>query len=76
MIAGRDTTSILLMWTFYCLTMNPQVLEKAREEIEKFSDPSSDIPTEEELKPMKYIDNILYEVLRLFPPVPTTGYII
>eukprot|EP01126_Amoeba_proteus_P058997 TRINITY_DN7676_c0_g2_i4.p1 TRINITY_DN7676_c0_g2~~TRINITY_DN7676_c0_g2_i4.p1 ORF type:complete len:465 (+),score=80.99 TRINITY_DN7676_c0_g2_i4:206-1600(+) len=73
-IAGRDTTALLLTWATYCMMVFPGVQEKAREDV------LSNVPPEEEisddhLKKMKYIDNLLHETLRFFPSVPITSRI-
>ncbi|CAK9320311.1 unnamed protein product [Citrullus colocynthis] len=75
MIAGRDTLSSALSWFFFCLSNNPIVEEKIREELE------STIPLDEsqgqwrifsieELKKLVYFHGALCEALRLYPPVP------
>jgi len=69
MIAGRDTTATLLMWTFYLLGKNPSVLEKAIEEVNILKGKP---PTTESMQPLKYLDNVLKESLRVRAPVPGT----
>jgi cytochrome P450 len=34
-IAGRDTTAVLLMWTSYFLTMNPEAEKELRAEVDE-----------------------------------------
>ncbi|KAL3728835.1 hypothetical protein ACJRO7_033422 [Eucalyptus globulus] len=74
MIAGKDTTSLVLTWFFWALSTNPSVEMKIREEIR------SVIPEEEQnLKVFKigeHVHNLVYlhgalcESLRLYPPIP------
>ena len=33
MVAGRDTLSSILSWFFFCLSKNPIIIEKVREEL-------------------------------------------
>jgi len=68
-IAGRDTTAILLSWTFYLLTQYPEVEEKVIDEIEDKL--HGNLPTWEILKDMPYLKAVLDETLRLYPPVPS-----
>jgi len=68
-IAGRDTTASLLTWTFYLLSSHPHVEEKLRVEINSTLRTAEDF-TYENIKSMKYMKQVLNEVLRLYPPVP------
>ena len=68
--AGRDTTACLLTWTFFLLVRHPVVLRKLRQEIASSLANISHL-TREDLKKMRYLQNVLKETLRLYPPVPT-----
>lgn len=70
-IAGRDTTAILLTWTFYMLMQNPEVQAKLVAEID--SELKGEVPTWEKLKELKYLRKVLDETLRLYPSVPVDG---
>ncbi|KAI9255264.1 cytochrome P450 [Phascolomyces articulosus] len=74
-IAGRDTTAQALSWCFYNLMLHPRIEAKLVEEINQFipEDASSlDAPAfYEVIKQMKYAHAVFYEVLRLYPSVPT-----
>lgn len=65
-IAGRDTTASLLTWTTYYLETNPEVKQKLIEEIDTHIGERE--PTFDDIKLLKYLRNILNEVLRLRPP--------
>ncbi|OWZ17408.1 Cytochrome P450 [Phytophthora megakarya] len=72
-IAGRDTTAQALSWFFYCLSKNPQVETKIREEIAKtlpklFKGQCS--PSMEDVNELHYVEAALRETLRLYPSVP------
>ncbi|KAL6071642.1 Cytochrome P450 monooxygenase pc-3 [Balamuthia mandrillaris] len=70
-IAGRDTTAILLTWTFYLLTQNPDVEQKLVEEIDTVL--KGEKPNMQTVAEMPYLKKVLDETLRLYPPVPTDG---
>lgn len=69
-IAGRDTTACTLTWLVYILTQNPEVEKELCKEIDEKLKGAS--PTLEDLSPenMPYLNGVLFETLRLFPPVP------
>lgn len=67
--AGRDATACMLSWTFFLLVRHPHVLVKLREEI-KASCPDLATLTRSDLKKMRYLQNVMHEVLRLYPSVP------
>ncbi|KAK3363602.1 cytochrome P450 [Lasiosphaeria hispida] len=66
MIAGRDTTAASLSAVFYFLARNSAAVEKLRSEIH---DVGEENPSWEQLRQMKYLNNVVREALRLFPPV-------
>jgi cytochrome P450 len=69
LLAGRDTTAATLSWCFWELAHSPETVIKLRKEIlDKIG--SSKRPTYLHLKEMKYLQNVLSEVLRLYPVVP------
>ncbi|KAH8880686.1 cytochrome P450 [Thozetella sp. PMI_491] len=69
LLAGRDTTASTLSWTLYELARHPEVLEKLRAEIMTVVGPTR-TPTYDDLKSMKYLQNVMNETLRLYPAVP------
>ncbi|KFY62364.1 hypothetical protein V496_04645 [Pseudogymnoascus sp. VKM F-4515 (FW-2607)] len=69
--AGRDTTACLLSWTFFLLIRHPRVLENLRAEVSNIN--SNTGLTRNSLRNMKYLQNVLKETLRLYPPVPVNA---
>jgi fatty acid omega-hydroxylase len=68
-IAGRDTTACTLTWVFYLLSQNPKVQELLLAEIDDTLKGAE--PTYENLTSLAYLHGVIYETLRLFPPVPS-----
>ncbi|KAG8176926.1 hypothetical protein JTE90_018709 [Oedothorax gibbosus] len=69
-IAGYDTTASTLSLASYFLALNPDVQEKVRAEVDEALKESDGELTYEAVKSMKYLDNIISETLRLYPPLP------
>ncbi|KAL2263627.1 hypothetical protein VTK26DRAFT_5890 [Humicola hyalothermophila] len=68
LVAGRDTTAAAMSAAFYFLARDPAAVQKLRDEIRALGE---EYPTWEQLKRMKYLNNIIKEALRLFSPVAT-----
>ncbi|KAF2640271.1 cytochrome P450 52A11 [Massarina eburnea CBS 473.64] len=69
LLAGRDTTACTLTWTLYELSLQPEIVAKLRQEIIDQVGLER-APTYQDLKDMKYLQNIMNETLRLYPIVP------
>ncbi|PPQ95842.1 hypothetical protein CVT26_015972 [Gymnopilus dilepis] len=69
LVAGRDTTMSLLTFSIYMLTEHPDIEKRLRQEIfDKVG--TTESPTYDQMRDMKYTRAFLNEVLRLYPPVP------
>lgn len=58
MIAGRDTTAMAITSTLWFLARSPQAVEKLRDEV---AGVGAQDPTWEQLKNMKYLNNVIKE---------------
>jgi cytochrome P450/NADPH-cytochrome P450 reductase len=72
LIAGHETTSGLLSYTIYALLKNPDVLAKARAEVDRVFG-NDEAPTYAQVTQLHYINQVLKESLRLWPPAPAIG---
>ena len=70
-MAGFDTTSNTLSLASYELAVNDDVQRKLREEIlEVENTKTGETVTYDDLQKMKYLDKVVSEVLRKWPPAP------
>lgn len=67
-LAGYETTSNALAYTTYCLALNPEVQEKLFKEIDGAVGDDEDAAYDT-VQNLEYLDMVLNEALRLYPPV-------
>ncbi|KAK4873069.1 hypothetical protein RN001_015098 [Aquatica leii] len=70
-LGGFETVSCTITYCLYELAKNPAIQKKAREEVQKcfMENSENDQLTYAVLQKMCYIDQVVYETLRLYPPV-------
>ena len=66
-LAGHETTSLLLSWTLYVLALHHDIQERLGQDIDAAL--RGRPPTLAELGTLPYLDAVLCETLRLYPPV-------
>lgn len=66
-IESVDTTLVTIEWAMYELAKNPMVQERLLEEISEVA--GSRLVIEDDLPKLKYMDAIVKETLRAYPPV-------
>jgi len=72
--AGHETTSVVSTWILMCLSQYPEIQEKLRQEIiSNFGNASQEQFTYTAVNNLEYLDAVVKEVLRLYPPVPSSS---
>jgi len=69
LVAGHETTSIATTWALFALTQSPEVQDKLRKQLLAVE---TDNPTMDELNALPYLDAVVRETLRLYPPLPSS----
>lgn len=67
LIAGHDTSTALLAWCLYLLGRHAGALNKVKAEIDAVV--GNDPPTLAHLDDLLYLDQVIKETLRLYPPI-------
>jgi len=71
LIAGHETTSGLLSFALYLLLQHPAALREAQRVVDEVLGSSQ--PTAQHLPELRYIEQVLFESLRLWPTAPAFG---
>src|SRR5262249_22054090 len=67
-LAGHETTSLALSWTFYLLDQHPEVEERLHRESAEVLGRRG--PTVDAIPELEYARRVFLETMRLYPPVP------
>jgi cytochrome P450 len=70
-LAGHDTTALTLSWTAYLLGRHPEVARLLEAEADTVL--ASRTPTPGDLPRLRYAEQVVQEVMRLYPPAPVIG---
>jgi cytochrome P450 len=65
-LAGHETTALTLSWTWWLLAQHPQTEAKVHAELN--SALGGRAPTLEDLPKLRYLDHVITESMRLYPP--------
>lgn len=66
-LAGHETTGSGLSWALYALAQHPSVLRRLRDELD--AKLGGRAPTIDDLSALPYLDQVVNEVLRVYPPI-------
>ncbi|KAG8492042.1 hypothetical protein CXB51_015680 [Gossypium anomalum] len=69
-LAAEDTTSIILTWVLSLLLNNHDKLSKVQQELDVYIGKDRLFVTESDTKNLVYLQSIIKETLRLYPPAP------
>ncbi|KAJ4434867.1 hypothetical protein ANN_23438 [Periplaneta americana] len=69
-IAGFETSSTTMQFCLYELTKNPDIQDRVRQEIDEILKKHDGKITYEAVQEMEYLDKVVSETLRKYPPVP------
>ncbi|MGN6349245.1 MAG: cytochrome P450 [Candidatus Nitrosocosmicus sp.] len=82
LLAGHETTSNALTWTYYLVSQYPQIEKKIHEEIDNVISQNKEnekklikTPRIEDLSKFKFVEKVIRESLRVYPPVWSIGRI-
>jgi enediyne biosynthesis protein E7 len=67
LLAGHETTSSTLGWTWYVMSQHPRVADRVRDEARAVLGDRT--PTFEDLHGLRYTTMVVEEAMRLYPPV-------
>jgi cytochrome P450 len=70
-LAGYETIANAMTWTWYLLSQNPEVEARFHQEIDEALD--GRLPTMADLPRLNYVERVMAESMRLFPPVWAMG---
>ncbi|XP_055923180.1 cytochrome P450 4d2-like [Eupeodes corollae] len=74
MFEGHDTTTSAISFTLRAVACHPEVQKKLFEEVKELFGADLDKPiTYRDIHGMKYMNCVIKESLRLFPPIPAIG---
>lgn len=66
LIAGHETTTLLLTWFFYSLGRYPEIEAQVQDEVDRTL--NGRLPTVEDIPELVYTRQVIDETLRLYPP--------
>jgi cytochrome P450 len=71
LLAGHETTALVLSWTWYLLFQNPAAEAALQDELDRVLDGRAPGPAD--LPALKYTEHVILESMRLYPPAYGIG---
>jgi cytochrome P450 len=65
-LAGHETTALVLSWTWYLLSQNPEAEATLHEELDRVL--AGRAPAYEDVPKLEYANHVILESMRLYPP--------
>ena len=72
-LAGHETTSLALTYTLRLLALHPAIQDRLRQELKSVADPVGGEISLQALEQCKFLDQVIDESMRLFPPAAVTA---
>jgi cytochrome P450 len=69
-VAGTETSTYASCSTILILAIYPEVQKNVQSELDSLFGESNRDPTMEDVKNMEYLERVIKELLRFFPPIP------
>ena len=73
LLAGYETTASLLTYVSHSLAVHPEIQAKLRQEILEAKNQNNGVLDYDTLMSLPYLDAVINETLRMYPPVIRTG---
>ncbi|XP_069701231.1 cytochrome P450 4C1-like [Periplaneta americana] len=72
-VGGSDTTGTTLAFTAWLLSRHPHIQDRVVQELQQVFGDSDRPATYEDLQQMQYLEMVLKESMRMYPPIPLVG---
>merc|ERR550519_2697592 len=73
LVVGYDTTGMTLSYLAYALSNHPEIQQKLQDEVDRaFEESDGKFPDYTKVQSLPYIDMVIHETLRMYPPAPIT----
>ncbi|GBL94543.1 Cytochrome P450 4V2 [Araneus ventricosus] len=73
-LGGHDTAAVTISWALYLIGLYPNIQAKIHQELDSiFGEGTDKEITEDDLNQLHYLDCVIKETHRLYPPVPMFG---
>ena len=73
MLAGYETTNNAMSYSAYLLALNPAIQDRLIREIKDYYNANPDCSLYDAAENIDYVTMVLYESMRMYPPVPRTN---
>ncbi|XP_010264712.1 PREDICTED: cytochrome P450 CYP82D47-like [Nelumbo nucifera] len=71
-LGGNDTIKVCLTWALSLLVNNQEVLKRVQDELDRHVGKDRNVE-ESDMKKLEYLQAVVKEALRLYPPAPLSG---